>query len=103
MPTIRERIRCGFQQQAERLGAALATLLTPMASHNFVPRALHMLRSIGWIAASLPVCLAGATVGLASVSGSSRAGSRELFQNDYLLARKPSFGAIRSRVKGMFV
>jgi transposase-like protein len=40
-----------FRQQAERLCAALATLTAPVAASNFVARALHMLQSIGWIAA----------------------------------------------------
>ena len=40
-----------FQRQAESLCAALATLTVPMAALNFVSRALHMLASIGWIAA----------------------------------------------------
>jgi transposase-like protein len=40
-----------FQRQAESICAALATLTVPMAALNFVSRALHMLQSIGWIAA----------------------------------------------------
>ena len=40
-----------FRQQAECLCAALATLTAPVAATNFVARALHMLQSIGWIAA----------------------------------------------------
>lgn len=40
-----------FQMQAEALGAALATLTAPIAAASFVARALHMLQSIGWIAA----------------------------------------------------
>jgi hypothetical protein len=50
--------------------------------------ALQMLRSIGWIAASLLVTYLRATFRLASVSGSKRAGRRELFQNHSLLARQ---------------
>ena len=40
-----------FRQQAERLCAALAALATPPPAAKFVSRALHMLQSIGWIAA----------------------------------------------------
>jgi hypothetical protein len=40
-----------FQNQAERLCAALAAKATPPPAPNFVIRALHMLESIGWIAA----------------------------------------------------
>jgi hypothetical protein len=40
-----------FQKQAERLCAALAAWTAPIAAPNFVSRALHMLQSIGWIAA----------------------------------------------------
>lgn len=40
-----------FRKQAERLCAALAGLIAPPAAPHFVTRALHMLQSIGWIAA----------------------------------------------------
>jgi hypothetical protein len=40
-----------FGKQAERLCAALAALCAPASAANFVCRALHMLESIGWIAA----------------------------------------------------
>ena len=40
-----------FRRQAERLCAALAALAVPPAAPTFVSRALHMLQSIGWIAA----------------------------------------------------
>ncbi len=40
-----------FHQQAERLCAALAALTAPPPAPHFVARALHMLQSIGWIAA----------------------------------------------------
>jgi transposase-like protein len=40
-----------FQRQAESLCAALAALAAPPAAPQFVSRALHMLQSIGWIAA----------------------------------------------------
>ena len=40
-----------FQRQAAALCAALATLCAPAPAANFVRRALHMLESIGWIAA----------------------------------------------------
>jgi len=40
-----------FGKQAERLCAALAALCAPAPASNFVCRALHMLESIGWIAA----------------------------------------------------
>jgi hypothetical protein len=40
-----------FSRQAAALCAALATLCTPPPAQNFVCRALHMLESIGWIAA----------------------------------------------------
>lgn len=40
-----------FQRQAAALCAALAALAAPPAAPNFVARALHMLTSIGWIAA----------------------------------------------------
>jgi len=40
-----------FRGQAERLCAALAALATPPSAPQFVSRALHMLQSIGWIAA----------------------------------------------------
>jgi uncharacterized protein DUF6431 len=40
-----------FRCQAERLCAALAALAVPPEAPTFVSRALHMLESIGWIAA----------------------------------------------------
>ena len=40
-----------FRKQAERLCAALAALAAPPAAPDFVTRALHMLQSVGWIAA----------------------------------------------------
>jgi hypothetical protein len=40
-----------FQKQAVPLGTALAGLTPPVAASSFVARALHMLQSIGWIAA----------------------------------------------------
>ena len=40
-----------FSRQATALCAALAVLCAPAAAANFVCRALHMLESIGWIAA----------------------------------------------------
>jgi uncharacterized protein DUF6431 len=40
-----------FQRQAAALCAALAALAAPPPAANFVRRALHMLQSIGWIAA----------------------------------------------------
>ena len=40
-----------FRKQAEALSAALAALTPPLASPNFLTRALQMLQSIGWIAA----------------------------------------------------
>jgi transposase-like protein len=40
-----------FRQQAERLCAVLAALTAPAAAPSFVARALHMLQSVGWIAA----------------------------------------------------
>jgi hypothetical protein len=40
-----------FHKQAERLCAALAAWTAPIAAPHFVSRALHMLQSIGWIAA----------------------------------------------------
>ena len=40
-----------FRNQAEGLCAALAGLMTPPTAPHFVTRALHMLQSIGWIAA----------------------------------------------------
>jgi len=40
-----------FGKEAERLCAALAGLCAPAPAANFVCRALHMLESIGWIAA----------------------------------------------------
>jgi len=40
-----------FQKQAQRLCAALAALQAPPPAPNFVSRALHLLQSIGWIAA----------------------------------------------------
>jgi transposase-like protein len=40
-----------FRQQAEKLCAALATLIAPPAAPDFTSRALQMLESIGWIAA----------------------------------------------------
>jgi hypothetical protein len=40
-----------FRNQAERLCAALAAKATPPPASTFVSRALHMLESIGWIAA----------------------------------------------------
>ena len=40
-----------FQKQAVPLCAALAALTAPVAASSFVARALHMLQSIGWMAA----------------------------------------------------
>ena len=40
-----------FRKHAERLCVALAALIAPLAAPNFVTRALHMLQSLGWIAA----------------------------------------------------
>lgn len=40
-----------FQKQAMALCAALAALTAPVAASSFVARALHMLQSIGWMAA----------------------------------------------------
>jgi Domain of unknown function (DUF6431) len=40
-----------FQSQAAALCAALTALTAPIAAANFVTKALHMLQSIGWIAA----------------------------------------------------
>ena len=40
-----------FQKQAGALCAALAALTAPVAASSFVARALHMLQSIGWMAA----------------------------------------------------
>jgi len=40
-----------FRKQAPRLSLALAPLATPAAAPDLVTRALHMLQSIGWIAA----------------------------------------------------
>ncbi len=40
-----------FGKQAERLCAALAGLTAPPPAVNFVTRAMHMLQSVGWIAA----------------------------------------------------
>jgi hypothetical protein len=40
-----------FRQQAEKLCAALAALIAPPAAPDFTSKALHMLESIGWIAA----------------------------------------------------
>jgi hypothetical protein len=40
-----------FGRQAERLCAALSGLTAPPPAADFVTRALHMLQSIGWIAA----------------------------------------------------
>jgi hypothetical protein len=40
-----------FRQQAERLCAALATLIAPPGAPDFTSRALQMLESTGWIAA----------------------------------------------------
>jgi Domain of unknown function (DUF6431) len=40
-----------FRRQAERLCAALAALATPPPAPQFVSRAVHLLQSIGWIAA----------------------------------------------------
>jgi hypothetical protein len=40
-----------FQKQAPALTLALASLAAPAAASDLVARALHMLQSIGWIAA----------------------------------------------------
>lgn len=40
-----------FRKQAPSLGLALASLTAPAAAPDLVTRALHMLQSIGWIAA----------------------------------------------------
>jgi hypothetical protein len=76
-----------FQKQAPALGLALAPLAaTPIATADFVSRALRMLESIGWIAAhrflfsqlrvhllGWPACLApaGRRVALSAVSPTS--------------------------------
>ena len=39
-----------FRQQAEKLCAALAALITPPVAPDFTSRALQMLESTGWIA-----------------------------------------------------
>jgi len=38
-----------FRQQAEKLCAALATLIVPLPAPDFTSRSLRMLESIGWI------------------------------------------------------
>jgi hypothetical protein len=40
-----------FRKQAPTIGAALVPLATPAAAPDFTTRALHMLQSIGWMAA----------------------------------------------------
>jgi hypothetical protein len=40
-----------FRKQAPTLSAALAPLAAPASALDFTARALHMLQSIGWIAA----------------------------------------------------
>ena len=40
-----------FRKQAEGICAALAALTAPVVASSFVVRALHMLQSIGWMAA----------------------------------------------------
>jgi hypothetical protein len=40
-----------FRKQAPTLGLALAPLTTPAAAPDWVTRALHMLESVGWMAA----------------------------------------------------
>jgi hypothetical protein len=40
-----------FRKQAPALGVALAPLAAPVSAPDFTARALHMLESIGWIAA----------------------------------------------------
>jgi transposase-like protein len=40
-----------FRKQAPTLGMALAPLAAPVSARDFVARALHMLESVGWIAA----------------------------------------------------
>jgi len=40
-----------FQKQAVALCAALAAVTAPVAVSSFIARALHMLQSIGWVAA----------------------------------------------------
>jgi hypothetical protein len=40
-----------FRKQAPTLSVALAALAAPVTAPDFVARALHMLQSIGWIAA----------------------------------------------------
>jgi len=42
---------CRFRKQAPGLGLALAPLTSPAAASDWATRALHMLQSIGWIAA----------------------------------------------------
>jgi len=85
MPTIRERIRGGFQQQAERLGAALAALLGPMAVHNFAPRGVADL-AFHRLDQRLSSCLAvrGPLLGWPVSLAPKRVGGRDLFQNDYV-------------------
>ena len=65
LPTIRERIRREFQQQAEGLGAVLAALFTPLAP-SLVSRGVADVvdRQLSSYFAYLP-----GTIGLASVSG----------------------------------
>jgi len=40
-----------FRKQAPALGVALASLAAPVSAPDFTTRALHMLQSVGWIAA----------------------------------------------------
>ena len=103
MPTIRERIRRGFQQQAERLRAALAALLSTMAAHNFVRRGVADVAV--YRLGSPPLFLFAylcANVGLASLLAPNRRGSQVLCQNDFLSAHELTFGTIIFRTKEMF-
>ncbi len=63
MPTIRECTNRGFQQQAERLRAAMAALLTPIAAHNFVPRSVGDVAVYRLDRRSLLVCLSAGHCG----------------------------------------
>ena len=59
MPTIREGLSRGLQQQAERLCAAWAALLTTRAAHNFVPRGVAdvaVYRLDRRLSSCLPIC-----------------------------------------------
>jgi hypothetical protein len=85
MPTIRKCIRPWFQQQAEDLGGRGAGGIVHAAGS---PPRLEGVADVVDRQLSSHFAYLRAAVGVSSVSGPRRACSRELFQKDFLLARR---------------